>query len=103
MQNSKNYQGLTAAEVETSRSLYGSNVLTPPQRESAWLNFFRKFAEPLVVVLAVAGAMSMGVAVYNYFGDTLHQDDATVFLEPLGIVVAILLATIISFFLTHQL
>lgn len=102
MQNSKNYQGLTAAEVETSRSLYGSNVLTPPQRESAWLNFFRKFAEPLVVVLAVAGAMSMGVAVYNYFGDTPHQDDATVFLEPLGIVVAILLATIISFFFEQK-
>ena len=102
MQNSKNYQGLTTAEVETSRSLYGSNVLTPPQRECVWLKLFRKFAEPLVVVLAVAGAMSMGVAVYNYFGDTPHQDDATVFLEPLGIVVAILLATIISFFFEQK-
>ena len=96
MTNIKN--GLSAAEVAESRARYGENVLTPPKRESIWRKLLLKFTEPLIVILLVAGVMSIGIACYNFFGDTPGSGDSAVFLEPIGIFVAILLATVIAFY-----
>lgn len=94
----QHYVGLSAAEVAESRAHFGSNVLTPPEKESVWKKLGEKFAEPLIVVLLVAGFFSIGIACYNYYGATDHHGQFSVFLEPVGIFVAILLATVISFY-----
>lgn len=96
MTNIKN--GLSAAEVAESRARYGENVLTPPKRESIWHKLLLKFTEPLIVILLVAGVMSIGIACYNFFGDTPYNGQSEVFLEPVGIFVAIILATVIAFY-----
>lgn len=96
MTNIKN--GLSAAEVAVSRARYGENVLTPPKRESIWHKLLLKFTEPLIVILLVAGVMSIGIALYKFLGDTPGSGDSAVFLEPIGIFVAILLATVIAFY-----
>ena len=86
--------GLSAAEVEESRNKYGVNVLTPPVREPLWKKFLYKFRDPLIVILLIAGILSIGISFYEYF--SLHEPKS-VFFEPIGILVAILLATGIAF------
>lgn len=90
--------GLSATEVAESRARYGANVLTPPRREALWHKLLAKFAEPLIVILIIAGAMSVGIACYNYYGATPEHGQASVFFEPIGIFVAVLLATVIAFY-----
>lgn len=90
--------GLSATQVAESRARYGSNVLTPPQRESLWKKLAEKFTEPLIVILLVAGVMSVGIACYNYFGSTPDHGRASLFFEPVGIFIAVLLATLIAFY-----
>ena len=94
METSQYPPGLSAAQVEESRALHGANVLTPPVPPSLWRRFFRSFADPLIRILLVAMLLSVGIAMYEYYGTGAS---ASVFLEPLGIVVAIILATGIGF------
>lgn len=94
MVNNGNYKGLTDAEVAESRLKNGANILTPAQKESLWSKFFEKFTNPLIIILLVAGALSIGISLLEYFH--LHQGP-DVFFEPVGIFVAILLATGLGF------
>ena len=105
------YIGLTDAEVLRSRAEHGANVLTPPARESLWKRFFEKLTgpfghclkgwhngDPLIFVLEIAALLSIFISVAEYnewFG--LQNPGRGVFFEPLGILMAILLATGISF------
>ncbi len=91
----KHYQGLNEIQVNESRALHGVNILTPPEKESLLTRFLGKFRDPLIIILLVAGALSIGISIYEYYG--LHES-AAVFFEPLGIFVAILLATGLAFF-----
>ena len=95
MKSNKNYRGLTEAEVLKSREQYGVNILTPPEKEPLWSKFLEKFEDPLIRILLVAGILSIGIACYEYFG---LGHGWTVFFEPIGIFVAILLATGLSFY-----
>ena len=95
MKNNKHYQGLTEAEVLKSREQYGVNILTPPEKESLWEKFLEKFEDPLIRILLVAGALSIGISCYELWG---LGHNWTVFFEPIGIFVAILLATGLSFY-----
>ena len=87
-------KGLTDAEVERSRKLHGSNVLTPPPRTPLWRQFLAKFDDSLIKILLVALMLSVGIACYEYF--VLHQGTEALF-EPVGIFAAIMLATLVGF------
>lgn len=92
---SKNrYTGLTDAEVLESRRKNGVNILTPPEQDPWWKEFLDKFSDPLIIILLVAGVLSVGISFYEFFG--LGQD-WKVFFEPIGIFVAIGLATTLAF------
>ncbi len=95
MENKKHYQGLTDAEVLESRKKNGVNILTPPEKESLWSKFMEKFKDPLIRILLVAGLLSVGIAGYEFWG---LGHSWTAFFEPIGIFVAILLATGLSFY-----
>ena len=88
------YSGLTDAEVAKSRRKHGSNVLTPPPSTPWWKEFLAKFSDPLIIILLIAGVLSVGISLYEYFG--LGQN-WKVFFEPIGIFIAILLATGLAF------
>ena len=90
-----NYTGLTEAQVLESRRKYGSNVLTPPEKESLFKLYLGKFEDPLIIILMVIGVFAVGVSCYEYWG---LGEDFTVFFEPIGIFVAILLATGLGFY-----
>ena len=99
MKSKHHYTGLTAREVAQSRSKYGENVLTPPAKAPLWLQFLDKFRDPLIIILLIAGALSILISCYEYFG---LGDGPTVFFEPVGIFVAIMLATGLSFYFEYQ-
>lgn len=95
MQQTQSYHGLTDAEVKESRQKYGVNILTPPAKKSLFLQFLEKFKDPLIMILIVAGVLSVIISLYEYFG---LNEGAGVFFEPAGIFMAIILATGLSFY-----
>jgi Ca2+-transporting ATPase len=60
MQQTHHYTGLTDAQVIESRSRHGENILTPPKKESLWSQFLEKFTDPIIIILLVALALSVG-------------------------------------------
>lgn len=94
MEQKHHYTGLTDAQVLESRSKHGANILTPPKKEPLWKQFLEKFGDPLIIILLIAGVLSIGISCYEFWG--LHEGAET-FFEPVGIFVAILLATGIAF------
>lgn len=93
---SQNHQlkGLTDEQVLESRRLNGTNILTPPEKESLWSRFLEKFSDPLIIILLIAGVLSIGISFYEYYG---LDEGFGVFFEPIGIFIAILLATGLAF------
>ena len=73
----------------------GVNILTPPEKESLFMRFLEKFGDPLIIILLIAGVLSIGISCYEFWG---LDKGATVFFEPVGIFIAILLATGLAFF-----
>lgn len=69
------------------------------EKASVWSLFLEKFKDPLIIILLFAGVLSIGIACYEYYG--LHHG-ATVFFEPVGIFVAIFLATAVSFYFERE-
>ncbi|MDR0981710.1 MAG: calcium-translocating P-type ATPase, PMCA-type [Culturomica sp.] len=79
-------KGLSEQEVEESRRLNGRNILTPPPRTPIWKLFLDKFKDPIIKILLVAAALSLGISI-------IHNEYA----ETIGIFIAIFMATGISF------
>lgn len=86
--------GLTNKEVIDSRQKFGKNTLTPPQKMPLWKKFFIKFTEPLIVILLIAFALSLAVAIYEFYK---FDEGFKVLLEPIGIFIALFLATFVAF------
>ena len=79
--------GLSAAKVIASRERHGENVLTPPKKTPVWKLYIDKYSDPIIQVLLVAAAVSLGLAFVN--------ND---FVETIGIFLAIFLATTVGFY-----
>ena len=99
MKEKKIINGLNDQEVLASRQKYGENLLTPPTKEPMWKRFITKFEDPLIIILLVAGVLSIAISFYEYYG--LHEG-TEVFFEPVGIFIAILLATGMAFFFEEK-
>lgn len=95
MSEQKKYTGLTTAQVEESRAKHGSNILTPPEKESLWKKFLEKFEDPIIKILLMAWVLSMIISGVHCWGP--EQAGIEAFLEPLGIFFAIILASGIGF------
>jgi ATPase, P-type (transporting), HAD superfamily, subfamily IC len=80
------FKGLTQAQVDGSRQRYGSNVLTPPPRESWVKLLLEKFNDPIIKLLLLATLLSL---ITGYFHGSM--------VESLGIIIAVFLATFLSF------
>ena len=81
------YTGLTNQQVIDSRQKYGENRLSPPLRIPWWKQLLAKFNDPIIKLLLVATLLSF---VLGYFHGS--------YIESIGIFLAVLLATLISFF-----
>lgn len=82
----KQFKGLTSEEVEKSRIENGQNILTPPKRDPWWRVLLEKFDDPIIKILLVATVLSIIIGIVK-----------SEYTEPIGIIVAVLLATGIAF------
>lgn len=95
----KHWEGLSDSEVAESRVKYGANLLTPVARVSVWRKFLDKFQDPTIIILLVAALLSIGVSVYEVY---YHGRGSEAFLEPMGILFAVLLATGLAFYFEQK-
>ena len=72
----------------------GKNIIPPPPKEPLWKQYLEKFKDPLIIVLCVVFAFSLAVSFYEFF---YVGKGKSVLIEPLGVVIALLLATGIGF------
>lgn len=95
----KHWEGLSDSEVAESRAKHGANLLTPVARVSVWRKFLEKFQDPTIIILLVAALLSIGVSVYEVY---YHGRGSEAFLEPVGILFAVLLATGLAFYFEQK-
>ncbi|MBQ1277718.1 MAG: HAD-IC family P-type ATPase, partial [Thermoguttaceae bacterium] len=77
-------KGLTPREVEKNRQEYGSNALTQIPPEPLWKKILHGFADPMIMILLVALAVQL----------VLLTIGETEWYEPLGVLLAILIANL---------
>ena len=99
MAEKHHYKGLTDAQVFESREKYGENSLSSVEGEPLWKQFLEKFTDPIIIILLVALVFSFGVSTYEY---VVHNEGFDAFLEPIGILFAVLLATGVAFYFEHK-
>ena len=63
------------------------------------VGFFGGFGDPLFKILITAFVLSMGISIYEY---EWNNAEWSVFFEPIGIIVALILATSIAYFLEKK-
>jgi Ca2+-transporting ATPase len=80
--------GLRTFQIVEFRAKFGANAMTPPVRESLWKQYLEKFDDPIIRILLLAVTISTIVSIIRGSG----------FLDTIGIILAILLATGIAFF-----
>ena len=79
--NKELYKGLTSKQAEESRRLHGSNILTPPEKESLFKRFMQTLTGPLghlipgwqdgdslVFILELAAILSTAISFSEYYG-----------------------------------
>ncbi len=99
MQNSRQYAGLTRTQVEESRKIHGINLLSEKKKTPWWKLLLKKFSDPLIIILLIAGLASIGISCYEYY---ILEKGLSVFFEPAGIIIAILLATVLGFLFEYK-
>ncbi|MDR0410614.1 MAG: calcium-translocating P-type ATPase, PMCA-type [Treponema sp.] len=92
--------GLNDADVAASRSKYGTNRLTEQETESFWDKLRDNFNDPMIKILIAALAINVTLVVLNATGVIKGEEMA--WYEPVGIAVAILLATFVSTFSEYR-
>lgn len=88
------HTGLTDKQVAENREKYGENILTPAEKNPWWKEYLSHFTEPLIVILLIAGVLSVGISIYDFYS---LSHDWKVFFEPAGIFMAIFLATTLAY------
>lgn len=84
--------GLTSQEAEESRQKYGSNALSEQPGESYWDKLRGSFDDPMIKILLAALLVNV---IFSIMG-------ASPWYEPLGIALAIALATMVSSFSEYK-
>lgn len=87
MDNENKVRGLSEQQVRENRERWGENTLTPPARTSMWKLYLEKYNDPIIKILLVAAAISLGLAV-------IEND----YVEAIGIFLAIFFATTVGFY-----
>ena len=80
--------GLQSSEVPEYRGKIRRKCDDPPVREPLWLQYLKKYDDPIIKILIIAVVISLIVSIIQ--GISIY--------DTLGIIIAILLATGISFF-----
>lgn len=93
--NNKHF-GLTDKQVEESKAKYGSNALSEIEGETFWDKLKGNLADPMIKILCVA--LGVNILIYLLGAFNILSDVDVKWYEPVGIAIAIALATLVSTF-----
>ena len=79
---------------ETVVNGVGRNRIPPPEKDPLWKLYLEKFKDPIIIVLLVVFALSVCVSAYELI---VMDKGLSIFIEPSGVLVALLLATGVGF------
>jgi magnesium-transporting ATPase (P-type) len=85
--------GLSTAEAQVSKEKFGDNRLSERETASFWVNLLENFGDPMIKILSVALLINVLLVIASYAG---WISDKMAWYEPVGIAMAILLATFVS-------
>jgi calcium-translocating P-type ATPase len=91
--------GLSTAEAQISKDKFGDNRLSERETASFWANLLENFGDPMIKILSVALFINVVLVIASYIG---WIPDKMAWYEPVGIAVAILLATFVSTFSEYR-
>ncbi len=77
----------------------GCNIIPEPESEPLWKVYLAKFKDPIIIILLVALGLSLCISLYEMF---VMGRSASCLIEPLGVLIAILLATGIAFIFEYN-
>lgn len=86
--------GLSTAEVENRRKIYGYNELEKHEGQSIWSLIMEQFNDTLVRILLLAAVVSFVLAWYD--GDEGGEMEITAFVEPLVIFLILIVNAIVG-------
>ena len=92
--------GLTDSQAEESRKKYGDNSMTEQASESFWDKLKGNLGDPMIKILIVALLINIVLAILGITG--VISEGAPEWYEPLGIFIAIALATLVSTFSEYR-
>lgn len=84
-------KGITSKRAEELKRLFGENVLSPAKRDPWYIMLLDGFKDPLIIILSVAAILSLIIGIIK-----------TEYLEPIGIIAAIILAVGVGFWNTYS-
>jgi len=84
-------KGLYSNEADKILLLEGENVLTPAKRDPWYIMLLDGFKDPLIIILSVAAILSLAIGIMK-----------AEFMEPIGIIAAIMLAVGVGFWNTYS-
>ena len=90
IKNVEEHHGLSSAQVEQSRTKYGSNQLTRTKKNSFFKQYLANFGDPIIKILLVALAVNL-LFMFDHFD----------WFETAGVAVAIFLAIFVSTLSEH--
>ncbi|MBP5155131.1 MAG: ATPase, partial [Clostridia bacterium] len=80
-------QGLSSQEAEARAQTYGANKLADPPKTPLWKKFLAQFADPMIIVLLVAAAISFVTALIE--GESLADVIIILFVVILNAVLGV--------------
>ena len=92
--------GLTDAEAAESKKKFGDNSMTEQASESFWDKLKGNLGDPMIKILIVALLINVVLAILGITG--VIKEGAPEWYEPLGIFIAICLATLVSTFSEYR-
>lgn len=93
--------GLTDSEVAESKAKYGDNSMTEQKGESFWDKLKDNLGDPMIKILIVALLINVVLAVLGIL-NIVPKESAPEWFEPVGIFIAIALATLVSTFSEYR-
>ena len=94
--------GLSGAEVKARQEKYGENKLQEKKKKTMLERFIDQFKDPMIIILLVAAAVSLGLTIYNIvgayqIGDPEHIKEALLELfEPFLILLIVVLNAVMG-------
>ena len=91
--------GLTDEQVKASKEKYGDNSMTEQETEGFWVKLKNNFRDPMIKILCVALLINVIFVIISYVRPELGH---TEWYEPVGIAIAVILATFVSTFSEYR-